>query len=95
MSFENTSMRTWAILIGIVFAGAAIFLAVAVFPVTNLFKEDVTTIATITQSGNGQCIVDTPDQRPKVIKNCDLPKGAEVTVRYKPDTAEATIVSQP
>jgi hypothetical protein len=88
-------MRTWAVLFGVIIVGAVLFLALAVFPIWNLFAENVTANATVTSSSNGACIVDTPDQRAKVVKNCDLPKGTEVTVNYRPDSAEATIVSQP
>ena len=68
-------MRTWVILIAVFFVGAFMFLAIVVVPISNLFQEDVTMEATVTFSSNGQCVVDTPDQRAKLIKHCDLPEG--------------------
>jgi hypothetical protein len=82
-------------MIGVIAAAAAIFIAVVVFPATNLIRETVTSEGVIASSSNGECVVDTPDQIPKVIKNCDLPVGSKVTVSYQQGMFEATIVSQP
>jgi hypothetical protein len=95
MALENTSTRGLLIMFGVVAAGAAIFLAVTVFPATNLIRETVTSEGVIANSSGGECVVDTPDGIPKVIKNCDLPKGSEVTVSYQEGMYEAKIVSQP
>jgi len=95
MALENTSTRGLLIMFGVVAAGAAIFLAVAVFPASNLIRETVTSEGVIANSSGGECVVDTPDEIPKVIKNCNLPKGTEVTVSYQQGMYEAKIVSQP
>lgn len=95
MTFENASTRSLVIIFGLVAAGAAIFLAVAVFPAANLIRETVTTEGVIASSSSGECVVDTPDQIPKIIKNCDLPAGSKVMVSFQEGMYEAKIVSQP
>ena len=42
MALENTSTRGLLIMFGVIAAGAAVFLAVAVFPASNLIRETVT-----------------------------------------------------
>lgn len=95
MAIDNTSTRTLVIMFGVIVAGVAIFIAVAVFPATNLIRETLTAEGIIASSSNGECVVDTPDQIPKVIKNCDLPAGTKVTVSFQKGMFEAKIVSQP
>lgn len=95
MAIDNTSTRTLAIMFGVIVAGVAIFMAVAVFPATNLIRETLTAEGVIVSSSNGECVVDTPDQIPKIIKNCDLPAGTKVMVSFQKGMFEAKIVSQP
>ena len=83
MAIENASTRTLVIMFGVIVAGVAIFMAVAVFPATNLIRETLTAEGVIVSSSNGECVVDTPDQIPKIIKNCDLPAGTKVTVSFQ------------
>ena len=82
MAIENASTRTLVIMFGVIVAGVAIFMAVAVFPATNLIRETLTAEGVIASSSNGECVVDTPDQIPNIIKNCDLPAGTKVTVSF-------------
>ena len=95
MAFETASTRSILLLFGIIVAGSAIFLAVVVFPVTNLIRNTVTTDGIIASSVNNECVVDTPDDIPKVIKNCDLQPGSKVTVNFQEGMYEAKIASQP
>jgi hypothetical protein len=95
MTFETASMRSMAIVFGLIAAGAAVFLAVAVFPATNLVRDTITVEGIIVSSSNSECVVDTPDEIPKVIKNCNLEPGTKVTVSYQEGLFEATIVPQP
>ena len=95
MAFESASTRSLVIGFGVIAAGAAIFLAIAVFPATNLIRETLTAEGIITSSSNGECVVDTPDGIPKVIKNCNLQQGSKVTVSFKEGMYEAEISSQP
>lgn len=80
---------------GVIAASAVVFIAVVVFPASNVIRETVTAEGVIASSSRGECVVDTPDQIPKVIKNCDLPVGTRVTVSYQEGMFEAKIVSQP
>lgn len=95
MSLETASTKSLVMLFGIIAAGAAIFIALAVFPATNLIRETVTAEGVVTFSSNGECVVDTPDGIPKTVKNCDLPAGTKVTVSYQQGMYEAEIVLQP
>ncbi len=95
MAFETTSTRSLVIGFGVIAAGAAVFLAVVVFPATNLIPETVTAEGIIVSTSNGECVVDTPDGIPKVIKNCNLQQGSKVTVSFKAGMYEAKINSQP
>lgn len=95
MTLESTSTRNLLIIFGLVAAGAAIFVAVAVFPATNLIRETMTAEGVIASSSKGQCVVDTPDGIPKTIKDCELPVGTKVTVSFQEGMYEAKIVSAP
>lgn len=95
MAFETTSTRSLVVLFGILAAGAAIFIALVVFPSSNLIRETVTEEGVVKFSSGGECIVETSDQIPKTIKNCDLPVGSQVTISFQKGMYEANIVSQP
>lgn len=95
MALETTSTKNLLFLFGAIAAGAAILVALVVFPATNLIRETVTAEGVIAASSNGKCVVDTPDGIPKTIKNCELPAGTGVTVSYQQGMYEAKIVSQP
>ena len=95
MAFETTSTKSMIMLFGILAAGAAIFISFAVFPASNLIRETTTEEGVILFSSNNECVVETPDEIPKTIKNCGLPEGTKVTVSYQRGMYEATIVSQP
>jgi hypothetical protein len=95
MAFETTSTTSLIVLFGILAAGAAIFIAFTVFPASNLIRETVTEEGVILSSSNDECVVETSDQIPKTIKNCDLEEGSKVTVKFQSGMYEATIVSQP
>lgn len=95
MAFETTSTKSLVILFGVLAAGAAIFISVIVFPASNLVRETTTGEGVILSTSNNECVVETPDEIPKTIKNCDLAEGTKVTVSYQKGMYEATIVSQP
>jgi hypothetical protein len=83
------------VLFGLLAAGAAIFLALTVFPASNLIRETITEEGVILSSSDGQCVVETSDKIPKTVKDCDLSEGTNVTVKFQKGMYEATIVSQP
>lgn len=99
MAFESASTKSLAILFGIVIGGAAIFIAIFVFPVTNLpfFQEAVTEDVTIvgTSKAVAKCGVTTSDTAwvTKEIQNCSLPAGTNVTISYQPGQPVAQIVA--
>lgn len=95
MAFEDMSTRSMITLFGILGGGAAVFIALVVFPAGNLVRETVTAEGIVMASSNGECVVDTPDQIPKTVKNCDLPAGSRVTVSFQKGMYEATLVAQP
>jgi hypothetical protein len=92
MAFETTSTKSLVILFGVLAGGAALFISIFVFPATNLIRETITEEGVVMNSSNNECVVETSDQIPKTVKNCDLPQGSKVTVSYQKGMYEATIV---
>ena len=82
---------------GLIFGGAiviaGIVLSTVVFPFWNLIREDVYEEVVILSNTDGICYVDTSDNVPKQIENCDLGPGDSVTIKFGKDLAWATIVT--
>lgn len=95
VALENISSRGLLILFGLIVTGIAVIFSTVIFPITNLIRETVITDGVVVSNSNGECIVDTPDNIPKVIKNCDLQAGSKVTVSFLEEMYKAKIVSQP
>jgi hypothetical protein len=94
MVLETVSTKNLAITFALLAAGVGIFIAVALFPATNLIRETVTAEGVVISSSNGECVVETPDGIPKNVENCDLAAGSNVTVRFQKGMYEAEIVPQ-
>ena len=81
----------------IVFLGslvvAGIVLSTLVFPFWNFIRENITEEVEIFQSAGGNCYVDTSDEIPKTIENCNLKEGTLVTISYEHGLPWAKIVS--
>ena len=81
----------------IVFLGslavAGIVLSTLVFPFWNFIREDVTEEVEIFKSADNNCYVDTSDEIPKTIENCNLKEGTLVTITYGHGLPWATIVT--
>jgi len=81
----------------IIFLGAlllaGIVISTVVLPFWNLIREDVYEDTVIYASSDGQCFVDTSDQIPKVIKNCNLEPGTLVTIKFGEGLPRAEIVN--
>ena len=81
----------------IVFLGslvvAGIVLSTLVFPFWNLIREDVIEEVEIFRTDDGNCYVDTADEIPKTIENCNLKEGTLVTISYEHGLPWAKIVS--
>ena len=82
---------------GLVFACAflavGIVLSTMVFPFWHLIREDVFEDVVILNNDNGTCYVETIDDVPKIIENCELNAGDEVTIKFGKDLAWADIVT--
>ena len=82
---------------GLIFGGAiviaGIVLSTIVFPFWNLIREDVYEEVVVLNNVDGICYVDTSDNVPKQIENCDLGPGDSVTIKFGKDLAWATIVT--
>ena len=82
---------------GLVFGGAflvaGIVLSTMVFPFWHLIREDVFEDVIILSNDNGTCYVETIDSVPKIIDNCEMSTGDDVTIKFGKDLAWATIVT--
>jgi len=74
------------------FIVAGIVLSTLVFPFWNFIREDVYEDVEILANDGGLCYVETPDNIPKTIENCNLQKGDNVTIKFGHGLAWATIV---
>ena len=89
---ELTSGARMTLIFGGAFAVAAIVIATVVFPFWNLIREDVYEDVVILTNDDGTCYVETLDNVPKTIENCDQEPGDKVTIKFGRDLAWATIV---
>ena len=82
---------------GLVFGGAflvaGIVLSTMIFPFWHLIREDVFEDVVILSNDDGTCYVETDDNVPKIIENCELDAGDNVTIKFGKDLAWATVVT--
>jgi hypothetical protein len=82
---------------GLVFGGAfltaGIVLSTMVFPFWHLIREDVFEDVVILSNDDGICYVETIVYIPKIIENCEMSAGDEVTIKFGKDLAWATVVT--
>ena len=82
---------------GLVFGGAfltaGIVLSTMVFPFWHLIREDIFEDVVILSNDDGTCYVETIDSIPKIIENCEMTTGDEVTIKFGKDLAWATVVT--
>ena len=76
-----------------IFITAFVIIATVVFPFWNLIREDVYEEVEIMLNENGKCYVDTSDNIPKTIDNCNHSIGDLVTIKYGEGLAYAKIVN--
>ena len=72
---------------------AGIVLSTMIFPFWHLIREDVFEDVVILSNDNGTCYVETDDNVPKIIENCELDAGDKVTIKFGKDLAWATVVT--
>ena len=71
---------------------AGVVLSTLVFPFWNFVREDVFEDVEILANNDGVCYVETLDNIPKTVENCNLQKGDKVTIKYGEGLAWATVV---
>ena len=77
------------------FVIAGVVISTLVFPFWNLIREDVFEEVEILNNDDGICYVNTSDNVPKTIENCELQPGAKVTIKFGEGLAWAEIVNSP
>ena len=78
---EETATRKLLLLFALCAFGAFLFLAIFVFPITNLIRDQVTAEAKVITKDNGICVIETPDH-PRGISNCKYDIGDILIVHY-------------
>ena len=75
------------------FVAAGLVISIVVFPFWNLIRADVYEDVEILLNERGKCYVDTSDNIPKTIDNCNHSIGDVVTIKYGEGLAYAEIVN--
>jgi len=88
----NSSQKTTLVFVSAFFT-AGLVLSTMVFPFWNLIREDVFEDVVILNNDDGICYVDSKDNIPKIIENCTMNSGDEITIKYGEGLAWATIVT--
>ncbi|MDX1533094.1 MAG: hypothetical protein R3230_02690 [Nitrosopumilaceae archaeon] len=89
---EISDGRKYGAIFGGALIGAGLVIATVVFPFWNLIREDVFEEVEILTNDNGVCYVETDDNVPKTIENCEAQQGDVVTIKFGRDLAWATII---
>ena len=74
------------------FVIAGVVISTLVFPFWNLIREDVFEEVEILNNDDGICYVNTSDNVPKTIENCNLKPGDKATIKFGHGLAWATII---
>ena len=92
-NMKLSSSQQQGLVFGGAFLAAGIVLSTMVFPFWNLIREDVFEDVVILSNDDGTCYVETIDSVPKIINNCAMSAGDDVTIKFGKDLAWATIVT--
>jgi len=90
---EMNDSKKYGLMFLFTFLGAALIIGTVVFPFWNLIRTDVYEEVEIMLNERGMCYVDTSDNIPKTIANCEYQIGDTVTIKFGEGLAYATIVS--
>ena len=90
---EMSSSRKNGLMFLFAFIAAAVVMSTLVFPFWNLIRADVYEDVEILLNERGKCYVDTSDNIPKTIDNCNYSIGDMVTIKYGQGLAYAEIVN--
>ena len=88
-----SSSQQQGLVFGCAFLAAGIVLSTMVFPFWHLIREDIFEDVVILSNDNGTCYVETIDDVPKTIDNCNFDAGDEVTIKFGKDSAWANVVT--
>jgi hypothetical protein len=88
--YKDTAIRKLLILFSMLAFGAFLFLAIFVFPITNLIREQITAEVEVITKDSGICVVETPDH-PRGISNCKYNTGDTLIVSYTQGTEAITV----
>ena len=89
---ELNSSQKSVLVFGGAFVVAGIVLSTMVFPFWNLIREDQYEEVVILSNNDGMCYVDTLDNIPKIIEDCNLEIGDKTMIKFGKDLAWAIIV---
>ena len=92
-NMKLSSSQQQGLVFGGAFLAAGIVLSTMVFPFWHLIREDVFEDVVILSNDDGTCYVETIDSVPKIINNCAMSAGDDVTIKFGKDLAWATIVT--
>ena len=92
-NMKLSSSQQQGLVFGGAFLAAGIVLSTMVFPFWHLIREDVFENVVILSNDDGTCYVETIDSVPKIINNCAMSAGDDVTIKFGKDLAWATIVT--
>ena len=92
-SMEMHDSKKYGLTFLVAFVAAGLVIAVVVFPFWNLIRADVYEDVEIMLNERGKCYVDTSDNIPKTIDNCNHSIGDVVTIKYGEGLAYAEIVN--
>ncbi len=92
-NMELSSSQKTGLVFGGAFLVAGIILSTMIFPFWHLIREDVFEDVVILSNDDGICYVETIDDVPKTIKDCNHNPGDETTIKFGKDLAWASIVS--
>ena len=90
---EMKDSKKYGLMFLFIFITAFIIIATLIFPFWNLIREDIYEEVEIMLNERNKCYVDTSDNIPKTIDNCDKKIGDIVTIKYGKGLAYAKIVS--
>ena len=92
-NMEISSSQKTGLVFGGAFLVAGIVLSTMIFPFWHLIREDVFEDVVILTNDDGICYVETIDDVPKTIKDCNLNPGDKTTIKFGKDLAWASIVT--
>jgi len=92
-SMEMHDSKKHALTFLVAFVAAGLVIATVIFPFWNLIRADVYEDVEILLNERGMCYVDTSDNIPKTIDNCNHSIGDVVTIKFGEGLAYAEIVN--